>query len=205
MIWIQGGGSLAFKTDVWKVPLIGGSWTRVSFDALPGAGGAAWHDFQRNRFVLHGGWRSDTSWPLDDTWMLDPLVASPTWTLLGPPVQGSGPRGRASIFNDVARDRMLVFGGLAPSASDPEPPLEFDRSAAGSWSAYVPSGSSPWLPVALDPTRNQLLAVNGIQSGCQVLDLAFDTWSLRPTANAPGQDVLAGVVDIARRPSPALL
>jgi galactose oxidase-like protein len=144
------GGSLdqaGQSSEVWQFsPASPSAWSRVTT-----AGGtppplslhSAIYDPDGDRMIVFGG-KSDYS--THDVWALS-LAGVPTWTHMAP--QGTPPSDRYSALAvyDAARHRMIVFGGLHASFSEPYAALNdvwaLTLGPNPSWTELLPSGDPP--------------------------------------------------------------
>jgi hypothetical protein len=112
---VFGGVSITTGGELWSLSLAGTpTWTQITLPGGPPARSlpTAVYDPVGDRFIVFGG-ISDTPNEGNAAWALT-LSGTPAWTRLaptsGPPVSRAG---HAAVF-DLARDRMLVFGGFTP-------------------------------------------------------------------------------------------
>src|SRR5688572_32386655 len=102
-------------------------------------------------------------------------------------------RTRGAMGLDVARDRVLLFGGAAGAPSFVLGNLETIRlDDSGEWDRLAPEGASPPARIGhgsvLDPRRQRWLVLDGAGlstnspawSDARAFDLAPDSWSALP-------------------------
>ncbi|MCE7935167.1 MAG: hypothetical protein DYG96_11335, partial [Chlorobi bacterium CHB2] len=96
------------------------------------------------RVVTFGG--SNSTANTNDSWWMDPAAVSPAWQRLNPsgalpPVRGFA----SSVFDGTpGRERMIVYGGQAPSGAEYDDVWVLDLSSPGSESwAQVPVSGGP--------------------------------------------------------------
>lgn len=134
---VFGGDSGTASNETWVLAL-GDSlfWSPLATMGTPPSGRAlhtAVFDPGRNRMVVFGGYTAGLV-RSNETWTLS-LSGTPTWSRLTPDRDAPSPRAGHSAAYDLARDRMLVFGGDAnlvggtyelswenPTSISPEPP-----------------------------------------------------------------------------------
>lgn len=151
--------------DVWALSLTGTpTWTQIAVVGDPPAArsdAVFIYDPVRDRMVMFGG----TNFYPDDLWSLD-LAGSPTWRKLSP-AGTRAPVGRegAGAVYDRSNDRIVMFGGWAPSGGG---------ILADTWSLSL-AGETRWdslstnlRPAArrnfsaiVDPVRAELVIANG--------------------------------------------
>jgi len=151
-----------------------GVWSLLSFPP-PAARvqHAAVYDPVRNRMLVFGGLAGASL--KNDVWELS-LTGTPTWKLLV--IAGTPPSARrgASAIYDPVRDRMLVYGGAAPSALGDVWALSLGASPA--WTQLAPTGSPPpsrsGHSAIYDPVRDRMVVFGG-QTGSTYRN---DAWAL---------------------------
>ncbi|MFN8589188.1 MAG: kelch repeat-containing protein [Candidatus Eisenbacteria bacterium] len=130
--------------DTWALSLSGPLvWTRLDAAAPPPArsSASAVYDAARRRLVLFGG---TTPSYRNDAWALD-LAGAPVWSAIAPAGTIAAREEHGAVY-DVARDRMVIFGGydqampyyhlLGDLAA-----LTFDGTSA--WWGLEPAGAQP--------------------------------------------------------------
>jgi cysteine-rich repeat protein len=187
-----GGFDGALKDDVWE--LSGGTWTlRTTTGGPPSArlGASLVYDAKRARLVLFGGADfvddgADDGY-LNDTWAL----TDGAWTLLTPGPTDPPERATHAATYDLARDRVVVFGG---SKFDPMSGVgqyygdtwEYDGAA---WAA-VTAGAVPAPRSAhaatFDLARGQLVLFGGRTASYSSEVWTYDgSWRPLPTNTGP--------------------
>jgi len=150
-------------------------------------------DSARDRIVTFGGGAGSSA--TNEVWALS-LAGTPTWTRLMP--AGTPPEARsfsAGIY-DPLRDRLLVFGGLAPGAANDVWSLSL--AGAPEWTELMPAGPAPdprfGHTAIYDPVRDQMV----VYGGYSTLPLG-DVWTLS-LAGAPAWSEISpsGVAPDAR-------
>jgi hypothetical protein len=167
-------GGIDLRADLWEITFDGvPAWHQVTpAGATPIArrDAIATYDAARSRVLLHGGNAGFAPF-LSDIWALD--VATLAWTQIEP--AGAGPDGAITHSGtyDVARDRLVLFGGnyhnetwVLPLAG----PLV--------WEQLLPPGTLPPGRIdhslVFDPLTARMLAFGG-HTGLASLD---DAWML---------------------------
>jgi len=169
-------------SDVWSLSLTGTpAWSALAPTGTPPIGRSrhgAVYDPARDRMVLFGGSSLIAPYHQNDAWSLS-LSGPPAWTALTPAGTPPSRRQALSVALDAARDRMLVFGGLAD-----QPPIlnndvwALNLSGATAWdSLEIAVGPPPrHLSVMVcDPARDRLLMFGGYADS---QERAGDLWSL---------------------------
>ncbi|MFY9344665.1 MAG: hypothetical protein WAT39_19385 [Planctomycetota bacterium] len=154
MVRVDGSGwNPQFATWEW----IGTAWSQrhPATTPPPRSNFALAYDPVRQRIVLFGGqvlWNTTSPGALlDDTWEYDGIDWTPQSPVQRPPAQGRG-----QLVFDFANNKLLLCGGLNPSAS------------AGAWhydgAVWSQLATAPFsvVPVASDPIRQRLVAYYGI-------------------------------------------
>jgi len=168
----------------WRFDLAAPRWHPIASPDPTWRGGVIRDSF-RDRLIATRGDFYTTS-----VWQFDPAMQ--TWTTLQP--IGAPTRGRhsSSYAYDPLRDRLLMFGGLAPSRSRDHPvndlwALEFSPQLE--WVELHPGGTAPLpeggAPMVYDPVRDRLLLHHSPDELWELpLSGAFE-WNLLAQAN-PG-------------------
>jgi hypothetical protein len=137
--------------------------------------GVAW-DAGTRRLVIFGGLDNNNNNALGDLWIVDPATGQAT----NPPRPSTGwplPRFNQAMAYDPVRQRVLMFGGSLPEASDELWSLD---SAHVSWERIAPAGD--WPParaghvLVLDEQRGVLVLQGG--AGSDATATLSDTWEL---------------------------
>ncbi len=186
---VYGGFSNGFVGDTWALSLQGAlTWTEITpSGALPMARDehSAIEDPINGRMVIFGGSAASPSL-LADAWALS-LSGTPAWTELTiiPPA----PRESHCLIPDLARDRMVVFGGY-DGTSYLNDVWALSLGSAAAWTPLVPGGTPPGPRkgggAILDGARNRMLLFGGYD-GSSYLN---DVWALALTG-APAWTQLA--------------
>jgi hypothetical protein len=172
-------GSSHVLNDVWALSLAGTpAWTQLTPSGTPPIGRygpSAVYDPVRDRMVVFGGQYYDgSSHHLNDVWALS-LAGTPAWTKLAP--SGTPPSGRdsPSAIYDLARDRMVVFGGryyYYGSECYLNDAWALSLEGPGGtpvWTQLTPSGALPsartWHSAIYDPVRDRMVLFGGLGSG----------------------------------------
>ena len=162
-----GQGHVKVVNDTWEWD--GNTWTRQTPPTSPPdrAYHAMAYDAARQRVILFGGRGGSPSFPyLNDTWKWD----GKTWTQCGV-VTGPSNRAHHAMAYDVARKRLVLFGGEY-SAGLLNDTWEWDGNT---WSRCTPT-SSPTVryrhAMAFDAARHRIVLFGG--SG--VAGVLGDTW-----------------------------
>ena len=181
---VTGGFNGTYLDDAWALDLSGTpTWSLIGTSSVdtpgPRSGHRAIYDAEGDRLVEFGGYGNPqgfTNW-LSDTWAL-PLAPGGTWEELAASPNESVPavrRDHVAVF-DPDGDRMVVFGGLAPSGTtDDVWALGF--SGTPEWTRLTPATGPSRRYVhagAFDSARRRLLVFGGID------DVGYlnDVWAL---------------------------
>lgn len=198
-------------SDAWTLDFAdGGSWHRLSpagTGPTPRAFASAVFDRVRRRMIVFGGIVGDTV--TNEVWALD-LSATPSWSQITSSGPAPGRRWQHGAIWDAARNRMIVFGGIAEGAFNPSKDtwaLEF--SGAPRWVALATTGTRPHerskYACVLDPVRDRMLIYGGDGGGYYLGDvwafsLATNTWSaVNPSGGPPAARTSAPAVYDSRR------
>lgn len=143
-------------------------------------------DPARNRVVLFGGF--DGNSPFGDTWEFDPVTLQ--WQQIATPVQPS-PRWGAKMVYDVARNRLVLFGGNDGFTSNYSDETWVYGGPAAGWSQLMPATRPPGRfqqAMEYDPRRNRVVLFGGFVATPQPAadHWEFDSvnWVQRPSAPA---------------------
>ena len=193
MIVYGGTGSSGFFGDVWALTLAGTpTWTQLpTLGTTPTAryNHTAVYDAVRQRMLIYGGGLGPSYTPGADVWALS-LAGTPTWSQL--PVGGTAPArlGHCAVY-DLARDRMVVFGGSTPDPSNETWTLSLGSTPT--WSLLTIAGTPPTPSGGhdgiFDPRADRLIVFGGDEGrDAWTLDLGNDPmWAkLAPVGPAPG-------------------
>ena len=144
MIVFGGTDSNGPLDEVWSLALATGVWTQW-FPSGTGptarSDARSVYDAARRRMLIFGG--SDavsTPFERNDVWALS-LDGPPTWTALQPGGTPPPGRDRHVAVLDVARDRMLVFGGESPGYSNDLWALTLSPQL--NWTPLATAGTTP--------------------------------------------------------------
>ena len=173
-LWLFGGTRPgADLGDLWRLDLATGTWSEIAPECAPGcpsprSGATLTHDEAGDRLVLHGGWESSSNVYRRETWILDDLDGTPTWSQVTP--AGESPQAR--FFHlagyDPDAQRLVVFGGGANASAYKDAfglTLPLDGSAPA-WHTLSPTTAitaRDQVTVALD--GGVLTAFGGFGSG----------------------------------------
>ena len=159
------GGAVASDDGVWSLLSFPPPAARVQHAAI--------YDPVRNRMLLFGGLAGSSL--KNDVWELG-LAGTPTWKLLSVGGTPPSPRRGASAIYDPVRDRMLIYGGAAPSPQGDLWALSLGTSPA--WTQLTPTGTPPasrsGQSAIYDPVRDRMVVFGG-QTG---LTYRNDAWAL---------------------------
>ena len=154
-------------------PVADGAW--VPLDPGPRMSHTLTADPARRRAIQFGGWDGEgSSVPgayHDETWVLD-LAAQPVWRRIDPAGPKPGARIEHVAVRDVARDRLVVFGGRA-GATWYDDLWAFDL-AHDAWSPLETKGEKPEALETrgvYDPVRDRVLFFGGHRRGRELGDL----------------------------------
>jgi len=177
-----------------------GTWSDagLSVNAGPRREYAAVFDRESQRYIVFGGLvATDSSFDLsNDVWALD-VSGTPTWSHLTIDGPSPGERHSPQWGYDVARNRVLLFGGYG--SNHPGDPLAYlndvwELSLAGTpqWTELTPTGQAPDGQLAgaavFDPMRQRFVGFGGIYTpaGTWVLNLRHEPeWQVLPVGSAP--------------------
>ena len=180
---VFGGFGSTRHDQVWELALDGSTtWRRVPTTGAPAPARhshAAIYDPVRDRLIVMGGY--DGIGESNQVWALS-LAGTPTWAQIVPVGTPPVPRQLHRAVYDSARDRMLIFGGLAGSSRNDVWALSLSGTPA--WTEIVASGTTPAArfggAVAYDAAHDRLLLFGGVTLG----ERFDDTWALS-LAGAP--------------------
>ncbi len=167
-------------------PAVDGAWTQLD----PGISHPsdrreqiAIYDRHNNQYLMFGGYGYASTAPefnFNEVWVLS-MSDPPTWQLVNISGTAPGPRKEVQWGYDVARRRLLVFGGYGEHyAGDPvnwqNDVWELLLDGQPRWREIFPSGTPPQGRLAgiavFDPKRQRFIGFGGT-AGAPV-----DTWSL---------------------------
>jgi hypothetical protein len=141
-------------------------------------------DPTRHRLLVCGGETPSQEGMHSDTWAFA-LDGAPAWTQLVPDAARPATRWGAGDGYDMARNRLLLFGGYSGPGGLYGDTWELDLASAPHWAPIATQGSSPsarYFPAtAWDDVRDQLLVFGGGEGGSAGLS---DLWALS-FASAP--------------------
>lgn len=131
------------------------------------------YDPARDRILVQGGYSYETGW-MNDTWELG-LDGNPVWSRIWSTGQTPPARYGQTAVVDEARDRLVLYDGVAGSSADVRVmPLTGDPA----WSILYAPGDTPSLrtghTLVLDTVRDRLLMFGGTWDGVELGDL----WAL---------------------------
>ena len=177
-----------------------GTWSDVVVTANPGPRReyAAVFDRRHQRYIVFGGLEaSEFSANLtNDVWALD-VSGTPTWSRVTIDGPSPGERHSPQWGYDVARNRVLLFGGYG--SHRPGDPLaylndvwELSLNGTPHWTELTPAGQAPEGQLAgaavFDPMRQRFVGFGGsfIPPGTWVLNLRHELeWQLLPVVSGP--------------------
>ncbi len=202
-----------------SVRTVDGAWSSLDA-AVPGPSArreyAAIYDFQRQRYVIFGGFGFEAPDPgglFMEVWTLS-LGPSPSWTRLDIAGPAPGERHSPQWGYDPARRRLIIFGGYGHHF--PGGPNEYLNDmwelmleGTPSWTELHPTGTAPEGRLAgasvYDPLRQRFVGFGGTRG------LPVDTWALDlsgepawsaltidSTSSPPGSYGMTGIYDIFR-------
>jgi hypothetical protein len=121
--------------ELWAFELDCSTWRRIDAPGGPGprARHVAVHDTARDRMLVFGG-RSEVGTDFADVWAFD--LATNAWSELVTTGTGPAPTYSAAGVYDVARDRLVVFGGNTGSFVGTDGTFALDLA------------TSTWTPIA---------------------------------------------------------
>jgi hypothetical protein len=203
------GTSGAYFDDLWALPLVGGTWTRLPSGPISRGGHAMAIDPAGDGLWLFGGTRPGSD--LDDLWRLD--LATDTWGQRSPscPEGCPTPRSGATLVSDAGADRLLLYGGWESSSNiyRRETWALQDLDGTAAWERIVPDSESPqarFFPVAgYDAAAQRMVIFGGGAFGSAYRD-AFGLavppdgspprWhTLSPTTPLTARDQVSVVLD----------
>ncbi len=141
------------------------------------------YDRKGDRYLMFGGFGFYSTAPehnFNEVWELS-MTDPPTWNLITIPGNAPGPRKQVQWGYDVARNRLLIFGGYGQHyAGDPvtwqNDVWELKLNGQPQWRELNPIGTAPQGRLAgvavFDPKRQRFIGFGGT-AGAPV-----DTWSL---------------------------
>lgn len=141
LVWLVGGTtSGADLADTWVLDPATATWRQVAATGpTPRSGAVLVHDAAADRLVLHGGLDSTANRVLRDTWTLDDLGTTPTWTQARPDSEAPQRRFAGVGAFDSQLRQMLVFGGgLGLTALKDAAALDLRRRERIAWRGLAP-------------------------------------------------------------------
>jgi hypothetical protein len=129
----------------------------------PREGQTAIYDPVRDRMLVFGG---ETGLPnmSNEVWALS-LSGDPAWARLTPTGDTPVPRASHTAIYDAAHDRMVVFGGVSPSAYLGDV-WSLSLSPEPAWTSLAPSGTPPRArfehSAIYDPVRQRMVIFGGL-------------------------------------------
>jgi len=177
-----GGAYGGVDQVVWALALSGEpTWTTLAPSGSPPAARqqhSAIYDPLRDRMIVFGGVAPSSY--LNDTWALT-LSGTPTWSQLMPTgTPPSGRYGHTAIY-DLARDRMLVFGGQ-DGAGFHNDVWALALSGTPAWSPLTLAAPSPvgraGHTAVYDVTRDRMVVFGGQYDEAGPIPYFSDTWCL---------------------------
>jgi hypothetical protein len=173
MLVFAGRFSFNYSNEVWALTLSGTpAWTLLTPSGTPPSARAsqvAIYDPIRDRMLMYGG--SNSSGPLTDLWALN-LASGPAWNALT--TAGSqGETGGYSAIYDLARDRVLLFGGYDAFGNDYNYVAALSLTGTPTWTSLSPLGVPPSpranSPTVYDKNVDRMIVFGGASG---------DVWSL---------------------------
>jgi hypothetical protein len=184
--------------DIWALSLSGTpAWTELTPAGTPPAPRShhtAIYDPVRDRMVVFGGFRSETS----DVWALS-LTGSPAWTEIAP--AGALPTGRYyhTAIYDPVRDRMVVFGGIDVDYLTRDV-LALSLSGSPTWTMLAPAGTLPsrryGQSAIYDPVRDRMLVFAGTDNDYLLNELWTLEWSGSASDVAVAFDLMPNALNL---------
>ncbi|MGC6489395.1 MAG: Kelch repeat-containing protein [Planctomycetota bacterium] len=198
VIVMFGGSSNAYvpSGETWEFDPVTSTWTDVTPLSAPSPQ-ARWgcklaYDLSRNVTVLYGGWSGGGF--TNDTWEWDGV----SWTQVTTSNIPS-PRDRFGMCYDLARSRVVLFGGISAQVSDET--WEYDGV---DWT-LVPTLTTPPARqknyLAYDVQRGVSIMQGGQANAVQLLDSwEYDgfNWRLVPSTPSPARGENATCYDLLR-------
>ena len=205
LVVFAGAAEFMQLNDVWAYDRSGYAqgWHRINAAGTPPAARqypVAVYDAANQRMIMFGGWNSSLG-VFNDTWALSLTRGSETWTQLAP--SGTPPAARHfhAADLDLARNRMLMFGGKGASGNLGDI-WELTLSlGAETWTQLAPTGTGPTArngaQMVVDVPRDRLViyggdvGVNSSSTEVFALSLATPpgTWSTLTPATPQGAPV----------------
>jgi len=174
VVLFGGANNSQFFADTWE--LDGARWRSISpSSSIPTAriGAGMVYDGGRSQVTMFGG-QQESGVITNDTWIWD----GSAWTDVTPTSSNPAARTKFGIAYDVARDRVVLFGGLGSSAYLDDT-WEWNGSA---WTNVTPASGNPpgrWYhSMAYDAKRNRIVLYGGWDANGRF----NDTWEWNGTA-----------------------
>ncbi|HEY3217215.1 MAG TPA: kelch repeat-containing protein, partial [Candidatus Eisenbacteria bacterium] len=142
---------------------------------------SAIYDVTNDRMVVFGGY-NESAGSLNDVWVLA-FSGTPTWSPLSPGGTPPAPRYLQSAVYDEPHNRMVMFGGYAPSTTDGETndAWALSLTGSGSWTLITPNGGPPPTRyghnAVVDAPRNRMIVFGGF-SDLPAFHTLGDAWTL---------------------------
>jgi hypothetical protein len=187
MVVYGGSGNGSQPTgDTWE--LDGAAWTLRAFGGPPARSvGAMVYDERAARVVLFGGSVAQSVFfgpPLNDTWLWD----GNAWTLANP-VHAPSPRMLHAMAYDEARQRVVLFGGIANSTELDET-WEWDGV---DWTQMLPASRPPAMrahAMTYDSVRGQTVLVGAYPFSSDCWAWNGVTWTQLPSLPSTADTIL---------------
>jgi hypothetical protein len=169
-MYMYGGGSpTATDVELWSLALSTSppQWNLIPVAQHPASnqsGVALALDSHRGRLILFGGSNPLTA----DVWMLDPLAAIPTWSLMA--TEGAPPPGRGYVrtIYDPIGDRLIVYEG-----SESGDLWALSLLGTPTWSRLDPAFEAPpreMYASAYDAAHDRMLVYGGYPPAAHSID-----------------------------------
>jgi hypothetical protein len=201
------GGAIGtdLQNDTWLLSLVPGeeAWTLAQTSGTPNGRtrhSAIWDDVGK-RMIVFGG--RTASGETDEVWALDTSGEDLTWSLLSPTGPGPSPRAGHSAVVDVARGRMLIYGGASGRTT-----------FADAWALSLDVGAEAWSPItwgpgqvpgqsvghaaAYDAAHQRMVLWNGALFSLSLPDSGAASWSPLAAAGATPLTISAWTYDLDR-------
>ncbi len=193
-VLFAGGRDYVWLDDLWTLDLSGApAWAALAPGGGPPsvrAAHAAIFDPLRRQMVVYGG---TTFYGTDEGWRLD-LSGPPVWSELPMAFDRPDARRGATVIVDAPNQRLVCFGGGAPSNQTWVMPF-----ATLEWSPLATGGTPPparrYHSAILDPVRRRMIVFGGTGAGGATqfddvwalpLDGTPDWTQLLPAGSPPG-------------------
>ena len=169
--------------ETWIFDCDTNEWSNVFPILAPPARSDAslYFDTVNQKFVLFGGYRSNSDYYSNDLWTYD--INTNTWTILNPLESPPESYGHRMVYDPIYR-RGILFGGRAVGGVQNDLWVYYYQN--NSWiriDQEVKPITRYWHTMTYDSTDQQVIILGGRESEYVSTDILNDTWSFVPSQN----------------------